>query len=191
MNKAVFLDRDGVINIDNGYVYRPEHFYFTPHIFEACKILKQLDYLLIIVTNQSGIARGYYSKEDFHSLTRWMMRQFAANAVEIDDVLFCPYHPDGKIPAYCKKSEDRKPRPGMINRALAKHNIARDHSLLVGDKLSDIEAAYNAGLTEAIFIGNPDELTEDFKTTPIYRNLMHFVANRFLLHLPEIRSEFR
>lgn len=145
-NKAFFLDRDGVINADHGYVSKPEDFEFLPEVFEACRRIQSAGYLIIIVTNQAGIARGYYSEADFQSLTTWMLARFAEEGVSITDVEYCPHHPTAGMGAYKQACQCRKPEPGMIIRACEKHNIDPGQSVMVGDKPSDMDAAINAGI---------------------------------------------
>src|SRR5262245_454089 len=116
---ALFLDRDGVINIDRAYVHRREDFTFQEGIFELCRAAQELGYLLIVVTNQAGIARGYYTEADFANLTAWMRGEFAARDICIAGVYYCPYHPTEGIGAYRQDSPDRKPNPGMLYRARA------------------------------------------------------------------------
>ncbi|GAB6074832.1 D-glycero-beta-D-manno-heptose 1,7-bisphosphate 7-phosphatase [Nautilia lithotrophica] len=139
--KAAFLDRDGVINIDTGYVGSIKDFKFKDGIFELLKLLQNLGFSLFIVTNQSGIARGYYSEEDFYKLTEWMKEKFKKEGIEIKDVRFCPHHPD--ITGEC---ECRKPKPGMILDLAEKYNIDLKNSIMIGDSDRDIEAAKRAGI---------------------------------------------
>ena len=144
--RALFLDRDGVINHDNGYTSRIEDFKFIKGIFDLCRAARQMDYLLIVVTNQAGIGRGYYSEQDFLSLTAWMCEQFQAEGAPIKEVFFCPDHPDhGKGP-YKKDSFDRKPNPGMLLRAAEKYLISLQDSIMIGDKHTDMQAAERAGV---------------------------------------------
>ena len=145
-NRALFLDRDGVINVDHGYVYQPENFDFIDGIFQLCQSANKNEYLIIIVTNQAGIGRGYYSKENFLDLTNWMNEKFISKSVSITDVFYCPFHPTHGIGSYKKESFDRKPNPGMLLHAQSKHNIDMSRSILIGDKDSDILAAKNAGV---------------------------------------------
>lgn len=144
--RALFLDRDGVINHDAGYTYRVEDFEFIDGIFDLCRAAKKLDYLLIVVTNQAGIARGYYSEEDFLALTRWMCDRFEDEGASITEVLFCPFHPEHGIGYYKKDSFDRKPNPGMLLRAAEQYRIALQDSIMIGDKDSDMLAAQRAGV---------------------------------------------
>jgi len=139
--KAAFLDRDGVINIDTGYVGRIKDFKFKDGIFELLKLLQNLGFTLFIVTNQSGIARGYYNEEDFYKLTEWMKEEFKKEGIEIKDVRFCPHHPD--ITGEC---ECRKPKPGMILELAKEYGIDLKNSIMIGDSDRDIEAAKRAGI---------------------------------------------
>lgn len=145
-NRALFLDRDGVINHDSGYTSNPQSFEFINGIFELCQAANRLGYLLIVVTNQAGIGRGYYSEQDFLSLTRWMCQRFDEKGVHITDVFHCPYHPTHGVGHYKKESLDRKPHPGMLLRAAAKYELDMGLSIMIGDKDSDMQAARSAGV---------------------------------------------
>ncbi|MBG6219140.1 MULTISPECIES: HAD family hydrolase [unclassified Janthinobacterium] len=144
--RALFLDRDGVINHDSGYTHRIEDFYFIDGIFDLCRAAQQAGYLIIVVTNQAGIGRGYYTEEDFQVLTTWMVGRFAEEGVTITDVLYCPFHPEHGVGRYKCESADRKPNPGMLVRAARTHQIDLNQSIMVGDKDSDMEAATKAGV---------------------------------------------
>ncbi len=146
VNRALFLDRDGVINHDAGYTSSIENFNFIGGIFDLCRAAKQLGYLIIVVTNQAGIGRGYYSEEDFLKLTEWMCERFKAEGAMITEVFYCPYHLEHGVGEYKKESFDRKPNPGMILRAAEKYNIDLAQSIMIGDKDSDMQAANNAGV---------------------------------------------
>ena len=136
-NKAVFLDRDGTINIEKHYLYRIEDFEFLPGVKPALKNLQEAGYLLIIITNQSGIGRGYYSEEDFHVLNDWMVDQLAADGINISKVYYCPHLPDAKIPRYRISCTCRKPEMGMYERAKNEFDIDMEMSIAVGDKIRD------------------------------------------------------
>lgn len=146
MDKALFLDRDGVINVDRHYVHRIEDFEFVDGIFELCATARARGFRLVVVTNQAGIGRGYYSEDEFGRLTTWMLGQFSARGILIDRVYFCPNHPTAGIGAYRRESIDRKPGPGMILKAKAALNLDLSRSVLIGDKPSDIEAGCAAGV---------------------------------------------
>ena len=152
MNKAVFLDRDGVINKDNDYVHTVDEFEYIEGVFEACLALKQMGYLLIVVTNQSGIARGFYSEDDFHHLTEWMDWNFADKGVELDGIYYCPHHPEKGLGEYKQDCDCRKPKPGMLTSAAEFLNIDMAQSIMVGDKADDMRAAIAAGLNTAILV---------------------------------------
>jgi|FLOH01.1.fsa_nt_gi D-glycero-D-manno-heptose 1,7-bisphosphate phosphatase len=143
MNKALFLDRDGVVNIDIDYLYKIEDFKFIDGIIPLCRYYQNLGYLIFVVTNQSGIARGRYSEYDFDILTSWMVSQFAKSNIEIKKVYHCPHHPEVSGICNC-----RKPNPGMILDAAKEYDLDLKKSILIGDKERDIEAGLNAGLIE-------------------------------------------
>lgn len=145
-NRALFLDRDGVINHDSGYTSSAENFRFIEGIFDLCRTAKQLSYLLIVVTNQAGIGRGYYSEQDFLTLTEWMRERFEAEGAPVNDVFFCPYHPVHGIGHYKKDSICRKPNPGMLLLAAEKYKVDMRSSIMIGDKDSDMQAASKAGV---------------------------------------------
>lgn len=143
---ALFLDRDGIINVNFGYVVHPEQTVFVKGIFELCGIAVTAGYRLIVVTNQAGIARGYYTEDDFHAYMSWMRQAFDQHDVPLTGVYFCPHHPEGTVERYRKVCECRKPAPGMILRAAAELNLDLATSILVGDKASDIAAGKAAGI---------------------------------------------
>jgi D-glycero-D-manno-heptose 1,7-bisphosphate phosphatase len=146
MVRALFLDRDGVINVEKEYVHRIDDFEFADGIFHLCATAQQIGLIPIVITNQAGIGRGYYTEDDFLRLTAWMLEQFRAHGIRIGRVYHCPYHPTAGIGEYRRESFDRKPNPGMILKA--KHDFALDlaNSVLVGDKDSDISAGCAAGV---------------------------------------------
>ncbi len=149
---GLFLDRDGVVNREIGYLYRPDQVAFTPGIFDLCRHAQALGYALIIITNQSGIARQLYSETDFHSVMNWMKEEFLRHNVRVDGYYFCPHHPEHGVGLYRKECEDRKPQPGMILKASADHNIDLKRSVLVGDRCSDIQAGTAAGIPNLILL---------------------------------------
>ncbi len=138
MNKALFLDRDGVINVDTGYVYKPEQVRFLDGIFELCRWAESAGYLIVVVTNQSGIERGYYTQNDFEILMSWMKSEFKKRGAQIHAVYHCPFLNDAH--------PMRKPNPGMILQAAQDWNLDLSSSILIGDRLSDIQAAERAGV---------------------------------------------
>lgn len=154
MRRALFLDRDGVINTDHGYVHRVADFHFMEGIFGLCREAVRLGYVLIVVTNQSGIGRGIYSEEDFQTVTGWMRERFVAEGAPLLAVYHCPYHPGGNA-LYQPYAHWRKPAPGMILQAAADHGIDLAASVLLGDSERDIQAAHAAGVGAAIRFAGP------------------------------------
>lgn len=147
---ALFLDRDGIINIETHYVHRIADFVFIEGIFELCRSAQSAGMAIVVVTNQAGIGRGYYTEAQFHTLTEWMCTRFADEGISIAGVYFCPFHPEHGIGAYQMDSYDRKPNPGMLFRARDELGIKLEKSILVGDKASDIAAARAAHLGKAV-----------------------------------------
>ncbi|MDE3060364.1 MAG: HAD family hydrolase [Pseudomonadota bacterium] len=152
LRKALFLDRDGVINVDVGHTHRRESIVFIDGIFDLCRAARSMEYLLIVVTNQSGIGRGYFSEDDFHTLMRWMQDRFAQEGAPLDAVYFCPHHPEHGLGVYKQESQDRKPGPGMILRAQQEHGIDLRRSILIGDKDTDMQAAAGAGIGKSLLL---------------------------------------
>jgi D-glycero-D-manno-heptose 1,7-bisphosphate phosphatase len=144
MNKALFIDRDGVINVDKVHVFRKEDFEFTRGIFELCRKYCEKGYLIIVITNQAGIAKGLYTEDDFEKLTEWMTAQFNERGIIISKVYHCPHHPD-----ITGKCECRKPAPGMILQAIKEFDLDISECVLIGDKESDLQAGRNAGIPES------------------------------------------
>tara|TARA_Y100001978_G_C23662301_1_gene419336 strand:+ start:203 stop:736 length:534 start_codon:yes stop_codon:yes gene_type:complete len=146
MHRALFLDRDGIINIDLKYVGKIENFVFEKGIFDLVKSANFFSYKVIVVTNQSGIGRGFYSEKDFLLLTKWMKEQFALNNGFIDKVYFCPHHPKFGINKYKKKCNCRKPNPGMILKACEEFDLCLKESVFLGDNITDMQAGISAGV---------------------------------------------
>ncbi len=145
-HRALFLDRDGVINVNHGYVYRPENFDFIDGIFDLARAAHAQHYKLVVITNQAGIARGFYSEQQFHELTQWMCDQFIMQGAPIAKVYFSPFHPTEGIGEYKKDDPSRKPHPGMILQAQRELNLDLENSILIGDKPGDIQAGTIAGV---------------------------------------------
>src|SRR5262249_12621862 len=150
---AAFLDRDGVINLDRGYVHRPDQVEWIAGAPESVRCLNDLGYRVIVVTNQAGVAHGYYGEENIIALHDWMQQELAAKGAFIDAFYYCPYHPDARVEKFRGDHFDRKPNPGMILRAFSEMQIDKDHSFLIGDKDSDIECAFRAGIKGFLFLG--------------------------------------
>jgi len=158
--KALFLDRDGVINVDHHYVCRVEDFDFVPGIFELCATAADLGYVLVVVTNQAGIGRGLYTEADFERLTDWMVDTFRGRGIEIARVYHCPYHPTEGVGAYRRESFDRKPNPGMLLRARDDLQLDLGSSILIGDKDSDMRAGAAAGVGRLLHFTGETGLTD-------------------------------
>ena len=149
MQSCVFLDRDGVINHDYGYVYKEKDFIIIEGVLEALKIINKKGYKIIIITNQSGIAKKIFTIEDYDKLNRYMLNIFSANQIDIESVLHCPHDP--KINGYCNC---RKPNPGMILTAKNEYFINLEKSFLIGDKITDVEAGISAGIKNSFLISS-------------------------------------
>jgi rfaE bifunctional protein nucleotidyltransferase chain/domain len=152
LRKAAFLDRDGVINKDKAYVHRWEDFEFVPGAIEGMRMLQGAGYALVIVTNQSGLARGYYTEAQYHALTGAFREHLAALGVHLDGVYHCPHHPKGTRPELAVDCDCRKPKPGMILEAARELGLALADSIMIGDKPSDIVAARAAGVGHAYLV---------------------------------------
>jgi D-glycero-D-manno-heptose 1,7-bisphosphate phosphatase len=152
-NKILFLDRDGVINIEKNYLYKIEDFEFVDGLFETCRLYQDRGYKIIIVTNQSGIGRGYYTHADFAKLTDWMITEFKSNGVNILDIFYCPHTPDDKC-------DCRKPSIGMVQKADNLYSVDFENSIMVGDKESDIELAINANIGKKILVKSGHKVDE-------------------------------
>jgi len=153
MQKAIFLDRDGVINVEKDYTYKIEEFEFVDSLFDSLKYLQDLGYKLFIITNQSGIARGYYTIQDYKILTNWMLDQLESNGIFISQTEFCPHGPEDNCTC-------RKPKTGMIDNILSKYQIDLDKSWLIGDKKADIQCAKNAKIKNTIQVKSGHKFDE-------------------------------
>lgn len=150
---ALFLDRDGVINVDHNYVYRREDFAWVEGAQDVIRRFNDMGWWTFVVTNQSGIARGFYTEEQMQALHDWMSAELAAAGARIDRIYHCPFHEDGTIPRYTKDSYDRKPKPGMLIRAMTDFPVIKERSFLIGDKQADLDAAKAAGIRGFLFSG--------------------------------------
>ena len=151
--KTIFLDRDGIVNKDARYLYKIKDFEFVDGIFEACLCFQNLGYQIIIVTNQSGIFRGYYNESHYQESTQWMLSQFAKNNINILDIYYCPHGPNSSC-------ECRKPKPGMFLNAKTKHNIDMKNSWMIGDKEVDVTAANASGIKSTILVKSGHRIDE-------------------------------
>jgi len=170
--KAVFLDRDGVINVDHGYVSRSEEFCFAPGAVEGMRLFQNAGYRLIVITNQSGIARGFYTEQDYELLTTHIHTELAHAGVSLSAVYHCPHLPDAAVDAYRRDCDCRKPGPGMIRRAVRDLGIDLSQSILVGDKDSDIAAGRAAGVRACYLIAaEPSALTREPRADGVFPSL--------------------
>lgn len=168
MNKAVFLDRDGTLNPDPGYISNPDDFNIFPGAGEALARIQQAGYLLILITNQSGIARGLITPQQLDQIHEKLQKQLLVSGARLDAIYHCPHHPDyppvkGQSDCNC-----RKPRPGMILQAIKDHNIDVNRSYMIGDRSSDIKIALATGVQPLLIALNP---LPDYKTTPTFADL--------------------
>lgn len=152
--KALFLDRDGVINVDKSYVYKVQDFEFCAGIFALCEFFSQKGFKIFVITNQSGIERGFYSEKDFEKLSEFMLGEFAKKGISISKVYHCPH---------LQGCECRKPKPGMILKAQAEFDIDLANSILIGDNFTDMQAGQNAGIKELCLVKKACEQTSEFK----------------------------
>ncbi|WP_109080764.1 D-glycero-beta-D-manno-heptose 1,7-bisphosphate 7-phosphatase [Aggregatibacter aphrophilus] len=159
MNKAVFLDRDGTLNIDYGYVHKIDDFHFIEGSIEALKKLKEMGYLLVLVTNQSGIARGYFTEQEFLQLTEWMDWSLADRGVDLDGIYYCPHHPEAKLAEFKQDCDCRKPKSGMLLQAIEELNIDPARSIMIGDKIEDLCAGQGAKIRTNILVRMGKEVT--------------------------------
>ena len=167
--KTIFLDRDGVINKEINYLHKIEDFEFIKCVFEVCQYLINLNYKIDIITNQSGISRGYYTEKDFQIINNWMLDQFKNNGINILDVFHCPHSPN----ADCNC---RKPKPGMLLQAKIKHDIDMSNSWLVGDTEFDISAANSAGVLNTILVKSGHKINEDSSNAKYILNSIQQVS---------------
>jgi D-glycero-D-manno-heptose 1,7-bisphosphate phosphatase len=158
MRRAAFLDRDGVINVDTGYVHRIEDFEFVPGTLEACRELARRGWLLVLATNQSGIGRGLYTERDFHALTDWMRGRFEESGAPLAGVYYCPHHPTQALDGFRIACDCRKPQPGMLLRAARELSLDLPQSMLFGDTCEDLLAAQRAGITHRVLLGKDGRL---------------------------------
>jgi D-glycero-D-manno-heptose 1,7-bisphosphate phosphatase len=155
---AAFLDRDGVINVDHGYTYAPGDLTFTPTAVEGIRLLNRAGYPVLVVTNQSGVARGLYGMAEVEAFHAHMNAALKEQGAHIDAFYYSPYHPQGKVAEFAIEHEDRKPAPGMIRRAMRDWNVRAEGSFLIGDKSSDAESAAAAGLPWRLIEPNVGDL---------------------------------
>ncbi|RWR00424.1 D,D-heptose 1,7-bisphosphate phosphatase [[Pantoea] beijingensis] len=158
---AIFLDRDGTVNIDHGYVYEIDDFQFIDGVIDAMRELKAMGFALVLVTNQSGIARGKFSEDQFMQLTEWMDWSLADRGVDLDGIWFCPHHPEAVEDTYRQTCDCRKPQPGMLISAQSELNIDMAASYMVGDKIDDMLAGQAAGVGKKVLVRTGKPVTPE------------------------------
>jgi D-glycero-D-manno-heptose 1,7-bisphosphate phosphatase len=169
LQRGLLLDRDGVINLDHGYVSTRDNFEFMPGVFPFLGAAQDMGFRLAILTNQSGVARGYYTVADYENITAWMLKEMAAQGIVIDLVLASFEHPEATIPDYRRESFWRKPNPGMVLEAVQRLRLDPARSAFLGDKVSDMEAARAGGIATCLYLTeNEINLTEGFKSIKNY-----------------------
>jgi D-glycero-D-manno-heptose 1,7-bisphosphate phosphatase len=171
MHKAIFLDRDGVINQDNGYTFKITDLIILDGVIEGLKAIEHLEYKIIIITNQSGIARGLFKANEFHEYMKKLIGILAENGILVCDYFYCPHHIDGVIKELAISCECRKPEPGMIMQAKKKYNLDLSRSILIGDKETDIMAGINANLCANILVDTHGQC-KNSNATHVVKNLI-------------------
>lgn len=170
-NKCVFLDRDGTINVEKHYIYRIEDFEFLPGTIDALRTLQDANYKLIIITNQSGIARGYYTEKDFQMLNEWMLSELAKRGVNIDKVYYCPHHPDAKDERYRISCKCRKPKTGLFLRAAEDYDLDLNGCFAIGDKIRDLSICEETDVRGYLIGENEDAVIIQRAKAGILRNV--------------------
>lgn len=175
MNKAAFLDRDGVINIEKNYLFRIEDFELVPGVINLLRTLQNNGFLLIIITNQSGIARGYYSEEDYQKLTDWMIGMLSDNGISITATYYCPHHPEAIVEKYKKKCDCRKPGTALFLQAIREYNIDLNNSIVIGDNMRDCEICKTSNC-KGFLISNQYSIADVNKNITIVNSISDIFA---------------
>jgi D-glycero-D-manno-heptose 1,7-bisphosphate phosphatase len=178
MSKAAFIDRDGVINEDRAYVHRTAEFEFIRGSIDALRLLRAAGFLLVVVTNQSGIARGLFTEADYHALDAYMRERLSLAGVSLDSVQYCPHLPDAPVAQYRLDCDCRKPRAGMIRAAAGQLHIDLGQSILIGDRKADVEAGRAAGVGRCFLVRSGQQLSDSdaLLADGVYADLAHCVG---------------
>ena len=175
MNKAIFLDRDGTINVEKEYLFRIEDFEFLPGVINSLKMIKDNGYLIIIITNQSGIARGYYTEDDFRKLNDWMLDELKTQGIIVDAVYYCPHHPNAKVEQYRAYCNCRKPGLGLFDKAINDFDIDLSKSYAIGDKIRDCSICDSSPCRGFLIANNEDpEIIESVRRGQ-YKNIKYAI----------------
>ena len=178
MNKAVFLDRDGTINVEKQYLFKTEEFEFIPRAPMAIKKMNDLGYKVIIISNQSGIARGFFTEQDVINLHKYMLQELDKIGAKIDGFYYCPHHPEAKIEKYRLKCKCRKPENALFVKAIEKYEIDVSKSWVVGDRVRDLIPGEVLGMRGALVLtgyGKEEQLRNEAEENRIFKDLYEFV----------------
>jgi D-glycero-D-manno-heptose 1,7-bisphosphate phosphatase len=176
--KVAFLDRDGVINKEVNYLYRIEDLCYVPGSLLAMKHLNKIGFKIIIVTNQAGIAKGYFSDSEYQIFTKHLQDDLKKNGIEILKIYYCPHHPDAKIKKYQCSCTCRKPKPGMLLKSIRTHSVDIKRSFLVGDKVTDVLAGKAVGLNKCFLVESGHKLEKsNYENFVVFKNLHDVVFN--------------
>ena len=159
--KTIFLDRDGVINKELNYLYKIQDFEFIKGVFDACAFFQNLNYSIIIISNQSGIGRGLYSEKDYLKINQWMLNEFSLKSISILDTFYCPHKPNSSCNC-------RKPKPGMLLTAKKTYDIDMKKSWMIGDKETDIQAAIASGISKTILVSSGHIVDKEFSSAHFF-----------------------
>lgn len=152
--RLVILDRDGVLNVDTGYPFEPSQIVWSEGVFAALRLLREAGFITVVATNQSGVARGFFSEQDVINLHSWMSDRILEEGGCIERFYFCPFHPEADVSQYRQDSFDRKPQPGMLMKAMTEYEVTVHHTVMIGDRNTDMEAAAAAGVRGLLFDQN-------------------------------------